>query len=162
MCVKQIYKRVWFLVLIFVVSVLAIILVRRMMASVGSVIPDIETCSVEVLTDDEKSVKTFEMNEDVQKMQELFQGEELFSDNGVVFAEGKYRIVLETSGGTIYLYPYCGDPSGLYLVEMKGNEGNVYLMFDETEKASELEELLNRYFPVRENGGISDWSKLGG
>ena len=44
---------------------------------------------------------------------------------------------------------------------MKGNEGNVYLMFEETEKASELEELLNRYFPVREHGGISDWSKVG-
>jgi len=74
------------------------------------------------------------------------------SDEGFVFAEGGYRIVLNTESGNLNLYPYGGSCSIIRV----GEEGSSYLWLDDDEK-QDLEKVLNAYGNLDDDSGLHDW-----
>ena len=84
-----------------------------------------------MISKDEKSVEKVAVEEeDIRAIKEIISGEDIVPDMGFVFAEGGYRIVVETEKGVTNLYPYCGDVS-IYI--RIGDDGFDYIGLEENE-----------------------------
>lgn len=120
----------------------------------GKTIEDIINVHIEVLSVDEKNILKIELHEqDVKNLKEIFEESEIYTDNGVVFAEGGYRFVIETEKERINLYSYCGG-TAWYKV---GEEGNIYLNLN-SEEEKVVGNILKRYVKSCNREGIWDWN----
>jgi len=109
---------------------------------------------IEGLAEDEKSVEKVSIEEaDATIMKKILLEEEIYSDMGFVFAEGGYRIVMDTGKKLINFYPYCGNASTIRV----GDEGYDFIWLDD-ENTENLQIILDKYNSGRE--GIWDWSEV--
>lgn len=118
-------------------------------------ITGVKKASIEVL-EPSGTVREIPMNssKDRKAIEQILSREEAARDSGFVFAEGGYRIVLETEQETFYLYPYCGDPD-LIRIGAKGDE--YYDFADEPEKGEQLANILGEYCNLEDYQGVFDW-----
>ena len=110
---------------------------------------------IEVINEKSKKIDRIEFSKsDVAKVKNILLNKKSDIDSGFVFAEGKYRIVLENDDGTINLYPYCGDIS-IIRVRDKSEE---YVELTDKEM-EQLEDILDEYIDIDNVRGIWEWSK---
>lgn len=115
---------------------------------------EIEDLYIEVISLDEKSVEKVEMEKkDVDIIKKNIIGKEILTDQGFVFAEGGYRIVLKTKKEVINFYPYCGSAMQIRVRD----DGNDFLCIEESEE-KELQCIFDKYGSGRD--GIWDWSNI--
>ena len=107
-----------------------------------------------MLDEDEKNILKIDMNEqNKQILKEIFEEVVPYTDNGVVFAEGGYRFVIETEKERINIYSYCGGASRFKV----GEEGNKYFTLS-SEEEKLVEDILKRYVNPRNREGIWVWN----
>lgn len=151
-CVKM--KRKIFIA--FVILGMAILLFGELRTFEGLDLSEEQIAEVyiEVIAEDEKSVeKLYIEDEDATVIKKILLKEESYSDNGFVFAEGGYRIVMDTEKEFVNFYPYCGNTSTIRV----GDEGYEFVWLD-GENAENLQIILDKYNCGRE--GIWDWSNV--
>ena len=119
-------------------------------------IDSINSITIQILSDDSKSVNEVTLaQEDINKITEILVGAEIHTDKGFVFAEGMYRIVLESENEDVVLYPYCGSSGTLRI----GESGSKYAKLEQDE-IDEIKEIINDYALVK--GGIYEWDSITG
>lgn len=117
---------------------------------------NIENITIQILSNDSKSVNDVTLaREDINKITEILVGSEIHTDKGFVFAEGMYRIVLESENEDVVLYPYCGSGGTLRI----GESGSKYVKLEQDE-IDEIKEIINDYAVVK--GGIYEWDSITG
>ncbi len=117
---------------------------------------NISNITIQILSDDSKTVNEVTLTEeDVNKITEILAESEIYTDKGFVFAEGMYRIVLESEIEDVVLYPYCGSGGKLRV----GESGNEYISVAQ-EEIDEIKEIINDYAVVK--GGIYEWDSITG
>lgn len=113
----------------------------------------IEGIAVEVLDIEGKSIEHIDISEDdAASIKEILSAKEQNEDNGFVFAEGMYRIVLKYEEKCINLYPYCGNASTIRV----GDSGASYIEM-ESEQQEALEAVIEEYIDI--TGGIWEWEE---
>lgn len=116
----------------------------------------INSITIQILSDDLKNVNEVTLSqEDVNKIAEILSESEVYTDKGFVFAEGMYRIVLESENEDVVLYPYCGSSGTLRI----GESGSKYAKLEQDE-IDEIKEIINDYALVK--GGIYEWDSITG
>lgn len=147
-------KKKRYLALIGILAVIAVLYACTKYGNGVYEIGDAETIYLEVISKDEKSVEKVTVEEeDVRAIKEIITGEDIIPDNGFVFAEGGYRIVVETEDGVTNLYPYCGGTSEIRI----GDTGYDYVWLEENE-SEKLQKIINKYDIDRE--GIWVWDEI--
>lgn len=116
---------------------------------------EINNIYIEIINEEDKRIDKIEIKEkDVEKIKDIISNKKTYVDSGFVFAEGKYRIVLENVDGNINLYPYCGGMSTIRV----GEKSDEYLALQE-KKLKQLEDVVNKYVNIDKVGGIWEWSE---
>jgi len=138
----------------FGITIFMFLLFERKQKLINLSDEQIKDLYIEVLAEDEKSVEKVLLEDgDAIKIKEMLLEEEIYSDRGFVFAEGGYRIVMDTGKELINFYPYCGST----LMIRVGDSGEKFISKDD-EKEEELQKILDKYNKGIE--GIWDWSNV--
>ena len=117
----------------------------------------VQKISIDVLNDKGTEFSRIELSqEDSKTIRKIISPQIAIPDSGFVFAEGKYRIVLETFGIEIHMYPYCGSTDTFRV----GDKGNWLIELDLlTEgQADTIAGIVNKY--GISTSGMYDWSKV--
>lgn len=117
----------------------------------------VQKISIDVLNEEGTDFSRKELSqEDSKTIRKIISPQIAIPDSGFVFAEGKYRIVLETLGAEIHMYPYCGDT---YVFRV-GDKGSWLIELDllAEEQADTIAGIVNKY-GIR-TSGMYDWSKV--
>lgn len=146
-------KKVLMLFIILGMGMLALLLGKREKAMNLSD-EQMKDVYIEVLAEDEMSVEKVSIEEnDATVIKEMLLEEEIYSDRGFVFAEGGYRIVIDTGEEVIHFYPYCGVGSTIRV-----GDGGVDFIWLDDKDAEKLNQIVDTYKGGRE--GIWDWSNV--
>lgn len=117
----------------------------------------VQTVFIDVLDKDEKSFSRKELNkEDSETISKIISPKVAIPDRGFVFAEGNYRIVFETFGLELHMYPYCGYPETIRV----GDKGSWFFELDmmREQEAETIKKIADRY--TGSGDGIGDWSNV--
>lgn len=115
----------------------------------------VQKVSIDVLNKTTNGYSRVELSkEDGKTIRKIICPKIAMRDKGFVFEEGNYRIIFETFGIELHLYPYCGSPDTLRV----GDKGSWLIeldFIDETESET-IREIANKYIGGAD--GIGDWS----
>jgi len=112
---------------------------------------------IDVLDKGEQGYSRIELSkEDSKAIRKIISPKIPIPDIGFVFAEGNYRIVFETFGLELHMYPYCGYPDTLRV----GDRGSwlIELDFLDENESETIESIVGKY--MDDAGGIWDWSNV--
>ena len=118
---------------------------------------EIKNIYIEIINEEDKKIDKIEIKEkDVDKIKEILSNEKTRGDSGFVFAEGKYRIILEKEASVIKMYPYCGNIETIRV----GDRSEKYIELKD-EEVKQLEEIVYKYIDDGKAVGIWEWSEYG-
>lgn len=128
---------------VFVIAIMCMLILTACQSNTID-IESVENIALQCMQDDGIALHVDVDGDNHERIKEILAEGTQVVDEGFVFAEGGYRILVEINDEYINLYPYCGQLSRLRI----GEEGSNYIKLNE-DAVEELNDIIEQYITIK-------------